>query len=359
MTHSPVTSQQPPISRILLIKLRHHGDMLLTTPVINTLKNQYPDAEIDVLMYQETRDMLACHPAIHQLFTIDRQWKKLGIRRHMTHEIALAKQLMHRHYDLVVNLADQWRSAIITRLTGARLRLGFDFAKRQNKIWRWCHNQLVTTDNHNSLHTVEQNLSILAPLALPTLLYDVTMSYSEQDSQAVQQCLQQQGINGAFIVIQPTSRWFFKCWTEEKMAQTINALSAQGYCLVLTSGPDAKEREMVKRIQALSADAHVVSLAGQLTLRQLAALIDKASLFIGVDSVPMHMAAALKTPLVALFGPSKLTFWHPWQAADSVIWAGDYGTLPDPDDIDTHTDQRYLDAIAAEVVIARAKERLS
>jgi hypothetical protein len=66
-------------------------------------------------------------------------------------------------------------------------------------------------------------------------------------------------------------------------------------------------------------------LAGQLTLRQLAAVIDHARLFIGVDSVPMHMAAALGTPLVALFGPSKLTFWRPWQAKGEVIWAGDFG----------------------------------
>ncbi|MFR0521540.1 glycosyltransferase family 9 protein, partial [Klebsiella michiganensis] len=73
-----------------------------------------------------------------------------------------------------------------------------------------------------------------------------------------------------------------------------------------------------------------------LTLRRLASVIDHARLFIGVDSVPMHMAAALGTPLVALFGPSKLTFWRPWQAQGEVIWAGDFGSIPDPDDIDTN-----------------------
>lgn len=75
-------------------------------------------------------------------------------------------------------------------------------------------------------------------------------------------------------------------------------------------------------------------------------------------SVPMHMAAALQTPLVALFGPSKRIFWSPWQAIGEVIWAGDFCELPDPDDIDTHTSQRYLDAIPTQTVIDAARKRL-
>jgi heptosyltransferase-3 len=78
---------------------------------------------------------------------------------------------------------------------------------------------------------------------------------------------------------------------------------------------------MIDTIMAGCPNARLHSLAGQLTLRQLASVIDHARLFIGVDSVPMHMAAALGTPLVALFGPSKLTFWRPWQAKGEVIWA--------------------------------------
>ncbi|MFZ4834686.1 putative lipopolysaccharide heptosyltransferase III [Rouxiella sp. Mn2063] len=359
MTTVSAKQMSRPVRRILIIKLRHHGDMLLTTPVINTLSQHYPDAEIDMLMYLETRDMLASHPSLHQLFTIDRQWKKQGARAHMGHEIKLVRQLMQRQYDVVINLADQWRSAIVTKLSGAPIRLGFDFPKRRGKIWPFCHTQLVSTENHNALHTVEQNLSILTPLNLTPLNSQATMSFSPEDKQAVASLLTQRGVQGKYIVIQPTSRWFFKCWTEEKMAQTLTALHQQGYALVVTSGPDSRELQMVERITALCPQANVTSLAGQLTLRKLAALIDGAALFIGVDSVPMHMAAALKTPLVALFGPSKLTFWRPWQAKGEVIWAGDFGPLPDPDDIDTHTDERYLDAIPAQAVIDAALRQLS
>ena len=184
------------------------------------------------------------------------------------------------------------------------------------------------------------------------------MGYSEQDWRA-SRALLPAGFQDNYIVIQPTSRWFFKCWREGRMSALINALSEAGYPVVLTSGPDAREKQMIDTIMAGCPNARLHSLAGLLTLRQLASVIDHARLFIGVDSVPMHMAAALGTPLVALFGPSKLTFWRPWQAQGEVIWAGDFGSIPDPDDIDTNTNERFLDLIPTDAVIAAAKKVLA
>jgi heptosyltransferase-3 len=142
------------------------------------------------------------------------------------------------------------------------------------------------------------------------------------------------------------------------MAATITSLQKDGHTLLLTSGPDKNEKAMIENIRALCPAENVHSLAGELSLPQLAALIDHAQLFIGVDSVPMHMAAALKTPCVALFGPSKITFWRPWQVIGEVIWAGNYGELPDPDKIDTNTKERYLDAIPVDAVVAAARKLL-
>jgi len=349
----PLTSHQ--VSRILVIKFRHHGDMLLTTPVVHSLKTTWPDAQIDVLLYEETRVMLSCHPDIHQIYAIDRKWKKQGVRFQLSQEWKLMNTLRKQRYDIVVNLADQWRSAIITRFTQAPIRLGFDFPKRQGMLWRKCHTQLIPTTSHDSLHTVEQNLSLLAPLQLPALQDKVGMHYSPADRQMVQQ------LTGAekYIVVQPTSRWFFKCWSNEKFTATLQGLLDGGQRVVLTSGPDSKEIAMVDEIIAgLTSRENVLSLAGKLTLSQLAALIDGAQLFIGVDSVPMHMAAALQTPTVALFGPSKLVFWRPWQVKGEVIWAGDYAPLPDPDSVDTRTSERYLDAIPVDVVLETARRLL-
>lgn len=344
-------------TRILLIKLRHHGDMLLTTPVINSLHQAWPQAQIDVLLYEETRDMLAAHPFIHTIYGIDRKWRKLGTRRHLCKEWQLLSTLRQQKYSLVLNLADQWRSAFATLFTGAPERIGFDFYKRRGWFWQHCHTQLASVSAHQTLHTVEQNLSILAPLAIASS-EDVTMSYQPDDWQKVQAMLREKQVNGSYIVVQPTSRWFFKCWDEGKMAETIIALQKDGHTLVLTSGPDQSEKAMIEKIRSLCPPERIHSLAGELSLPQLAALIDHANLFIGVDSVPMHMAAALKTPCIALFGPSKLTFWSPWQVIGEVIWAGDYGPLPDPDNIDTKTSERYLDAIPVDVVVTAARKQL-
>ncbi|MET6306402.1 putative lipopolysaccharide heptosyltransferase III [Klebsiella pneumoniae] len=319
---TPETLSRGPLNpaRILVIKLRHHGDMLLITPLIHALKQQYPAASVDVLLYEETRDMLAANPDIHHIYGLDRRWKKQGKRYQLKMQWQLIQTLRQQRYDMVLNLA--------------------------------------STQQHNQLHTVQQNLSILAPLGLQLNEAPARMGYSEADW-AASRALLPEDFREHYIVIQPTSRWFFKCWREDRMSALINALSAEGYAVVLTSGPDAREKKMVDTIIAGCPQARLHSLAGQLTLRQLAAVIDHARLFIGVDSVPMHMAAALGTPLVALFGPSKLTFWRPWQAKGEVIWAGDFGPLPDPDAINTNTDERYLDLIPTDAVIAAAKKVLA
>ncbi|WP_343553431.1 putative lipopolysaccharide heptosyltransferase III [Pantoea sp.] len=354
---SPIPDQFA-AKNILLIKLRHHGDMLLTTPAINALRQRYPQANIDVLLYKETRPMLEAHPAIRQIHFIDRNWKKQGGWQKFRHEMALISAVRSSHYDVVINLADQWRSAIITGLSGAPVRIGFAFNKRDNAFWRWMHNQLVSTANHNQLHTVEQNMVALQPLGISAEGAKASMHFSLADQQKVQQVLADHAVNAPFIVLQPTSRWQFKCWEDEKVAQLIDALAADGRTVVLTAAPDQKELAMIANIQSLCQTPNVVSLAGQLSLPQLAALIDAAQLFIGVDSAPMHMAAALETPCIALFGPTKLQHWRPWGDNNRVIWAGDYGPLPSPDAIDTKTDQRYLSAIPVEDVLAAARSFL-
>ena len=308
---------------------QYSGDQ--TTSVINALHQRYPGAAIDVLLYQETRPMLQAHPAIRRLHLIDRKWKKQGVWRQLKHELALVNAIRDSHYDLVINLADQWRSALITKLTGAPERIGFAYNKRDSHFWRACHNHLVSTANFSQLHTVEQNLLALSPLDVPMENAPVTMYYANEDWLAAEQQLQKQGVTGPYIVIQPTSRWTFKCWDDDKVAALIDRLNQPGQHIVLTAAPDRKE---------------------------LAMIIDHARLFIGVDSAPMHMAAALQTPCVALFGPTKLQQWRPWGARNRVIWAGDYGPLPTPDSIDTKTEQRYLSAIPVDDVAAAARSYL-
>lgn len=123
---------------------------------------------------------------------------------------------------------------------------------------------------------------------------------------------------GQFIHIHPTSRWLFKTWPTTHMAALIDALTARGWPVLLTAAPDPAELAMLADIQGRLARP-VASLAGELTLEELGAALQGARAFVGMDSVPMHMAAAVGTPTVALFGPSGDIEWGPWRTPHRVV----------------------------------------
>ncbi|TDR80772.1 putative lipopolysaccharide heptosyltransferase III [Paludibacterium purpuratum] len=337
-------------TRILLIKLRHHGDVLLSTPVVRALKSHYPNAEIDVLVYRETAPMLSRHPDISQLHCLARDlhgWQKL---RHL---VGLYRRLARRRYDWILHLSDQWNGALLTRLLNPSEAVGFDYPKRRNKHWQRCFTRLADIAPSNSLHAVEQNLRAVEALGLVVDQQDkrCCMAVSQEDRDQVRLQLASLGVHGAYIVVHPPARWFFKCWEDERFAEIIQALADDGWPVIVTGGTSAQEQQLVGNIMNLIDSPRVHSLAGALTLNTLAALIDDARLFIGVDSVPMHMAAALQTDTVALFGPSKLNEWHPWMNRSIVINAADFGPMIDPDDVRTDTGQRYLTAIPTGAVL--------
>ncbi|EEQ13514.1 Lipopolysaccharide biosynthesis protein [Yersinia frederiksenii ATCC 33641] len=345
------------VQRILVIKLRHFGDVLLTTPLLNTLKANYPQAKIDVLLYGGTQDMLRENNTVNHAFIVDRGLKHAGLKAQISGEKALFNALKEHHYDLILNLSDQWRAAAYCRLLKPGFSIGFHYPKRDTWLWRYCHSTLVDIPNAGERHTVLNNLDILEPLQLTDINTDVTMSYSAQDVERVKLLCQQYGMGDDpihnYIVIQPSARWKFKTWASESFSQLINHLTEQSETVLLTGGKDQAELDYIAEIIAgCTQTEKVINLSGQLALPELAVLIDNAKLFVGVDSVAMHMAAALQTPSVVLFGPSNLNQWHPWQAPHTLLWAGHYRTLPHPNEIDTDTTDRYLNAIPVSDVIA-------
>ena len=123
----------------------------------------------------------------------------------------------------------------------------------------------------------------------------------------------------------------FKCWTAEAYAGLLGALCAEGWRIVVTGAPDERERRMVDEILSLVPGpqrAGIVNLTGMLSLRELAALTQQARAFVGVDSAPMHIAAAMRTPVVALFGPSGEAEWGPWQVTNRVVASTEYPCRP-------------------------------
>lgn len=315
-------------NRALVIILRHHGDVLLSSPVYAELKQHYPNLIIDALVYQDTSPMLTLNPNIHAVITIDRAWKKLPKLQQLKHEWLLLKKLRSNHYDLLIHLTTHWRGAIISRLIQPGISIAPDFLKkkRQGRLWRGSFNEFYPYQAGPHKHTVDKYLDALRFLGIKiphqhSRLFIVPGEKAQNE--AGQILFEANFIKGKYLLIHPTSRWLFKCWTERRMAQLIDALMQQGHQLVITAAPDKKEIQMVERIIA-NLPCQPLNLAGKLNLKTLAALIQKAKLFIGVDSVPMHMAVALQTPCVALFGPSEMDEWGPWLSPHRVVNSRDY-----------------------------------
>ncbi len=306
------------INRVLVIKLRHHGDVLLSSPVFQVLKNHYPHLEIDALIYQDTAAMLLRHPAINQILFIDKNWKQQGNFALLQKEWRLAKQLKARRYDLVIHLTENWRGAWLARLLKPKYAVVRRYPKRRSSWWLHSFSHHYSAPGGNQRHMVEIHLDALRHLGLHPAqperrLVLVPGLEAEQSLQAKTGVIEQ-----PLIVIHPTSRWFFKCWNANKVAEVADHFANQGYLVALTAAPEAREMEMAERILS-AVRLPVMDLAGQLTLKELAALIQQAKLLIGVDSAPMHMASALQTPTVALFGPSGEHEWGPWMNPARII----------------------------------------
>jgi heptosyltransferase-3 len=308
------------VRRVLVTKLRHHGDVLLSSPVFSVLKAHAPHVEIDALVYADTAPMLRNHPAIAQLHTIDRDWKRQGPIAQTRSEWRLLSTLRSRRFDLLVHLTEHPRGAWLRKM----LRAGFGVApKRQDagRLWNRAFTHYYAMPRGTRRHTVELNLDALRrigvqpnPDAMRLVLIPGEAAEAKIDALLRERAL----VRASFIQIHPGSRWKFKCWPAPRVAELIDRLVGEGERIVLTGAPDPAEQTMLREIISRSGSS-VVDLGGQLSLLELASLTARAKAFVGVDSAPMHIAAAMGTPAVALFGPSGDVEWGPWRVAHRIV----------------------------------------
>ena len=313
-----------PFQRALVVKLRHHGDVLLTTPVFSVLAAH--GIEADALVYEDTAEMLTLNPAVARIHCIGRDWRALTPLAKLARYRSLHRALQQREYDLLVHLTDHWHGPRLARILRPRCAVAPDVQSRSpwiNRLWGRAFTCLFEVAPGNRRHTVDMHLDALRRIGLPPAPADTKLTFvAGADAEAaVAQTLESHGLGrGGYLVVHPTSRWSFKNWPVERMAAFVDAISARGDRVVLTAAPARAELDWVGALRGLLAQP-VTDLSGQLTLKQLGALIAGARAFVGMDSVPMHIAAALGTPTVALCGPSGDKEWGPWQVPHRVVAA--------------------------------------
>lgn len=287
--------------RILLVKPSALGDVVHALPVVATLKRRYPAVPLDWLIEEEAAPLVLGHPAIAAfLVSGRRRWQRQlrsparlpGTLREIRDFVG---EVRRRRYDAVLDLQGLFKSALYVAAAGARLRVGLADG-REGAPWVLTHRVPVPPQ---PVHAVERYLALAAAVDAREAVRDFTIPLGAEDAEAARRLLAD--LPRPRVVLHPAARWATKLWEVERWRAVAASLAGGGAGVILTGGPSD-----TVLAAAICDGLHPAprSLAGCLSLKQLAAVLRAADLMVTVDSGPMHIAAALGTPVVALFGPT-------------------------------------------------------
>jgi len=305
------------VCSILLIQLGDIGDVVLTLPCIRALRENYPEANIQVAVREKAEGLIrGCHWA-NGVVPISKG--KMGLLGSIQHQVGFIKELRSHHFDLAIDLRTGTRGAIMAFLTGARERISF--RAHDEPFWRnWLFTTLIEHPYNPTEYVAEYLLSFLAtslgirPLC-PVPQYTVSVKVLDK----ARNVIRQEGISEhqAIIALQPFSLWGYKELPEATVVELINKI--QKYCsasIILIGGKNESDRaaSLMSKISG-----GVYNLVGKTTIELLPAILKSCSLFTGIDSAGIHIAAAVGTPTIAIFGPSSPQSWAPKGDKHSVI----------------------------------------
>ncbi len=296
----------------------------MTTPALTVLKEAYPHSRITMIVNQGTEEMVRDNPCLSEVIPLERTPKKRPWEE-FHYQGKLISSLRQKKFDLSIDFSGGDRGAFLSWLSGAKERIGYHPRRRKQWWWKKAFTQTIKTPGDNR-HVVEHHLDALRLLGIDPARPSLTFYWKPEDEASLRQILLSKGfdIQKNYGVVHPTSRWMFKTWRLEGYARVIDHIQQKlGVPLLVTSGPAGKELEAVEEILR-QCRTNPVDLSGQLNLKQLGCLIGGARFFFGVDSAPMHIAAAVGTPVIALFGSSGDHMWGPWGKGHLVIkkdWA--------------------------------------
>lgn len=300
------------MKNILVIKLRYIGDVLLATPVLHALRKRFPGARLTMAVNEGTEDVLKWNPDLDEVLVVDRGG--------LAQQISFLREVRRRRFDCVIDLTDGDRSAMLSWLSGAPVRIGFNEEHR----WRGLLYTSVAQPGSDVIHRMERDLEAVRILGIEPKASPLVLRTSHQDDDEAARLLREAGQDAdspsPLVMLHPGARYWFKTWPAERFATLADRLTDAYGCRVLVGG-DAGDREVAAAICARARSAPAV-LAGRTTLLQFAAVLKRCALFVGNDNGPMHMAAALGTPVVALFGPSNPSVWGPRGGKVEVLSKG-------------------------------------
>ncbi|MEL0227712.1 MAG: glycosyltransferase family 9 protein [Gammaproteobacteria bacterium] len=284
-------------NKYLIVILRFHGDVLLTKPMIDNIKLNDPDGEIDLLLYKGTGSILEQEKSIGEIIEIDNA-SKANIFSRIKKEINLWAKVRSKKYNYAFFLTTQWRVVPISWAIGKAKKSAVDDKKRRKSLWTKSFSVIFPEALDN--HIIQRNLSALKSLELKVFNEDLMLDPVPLEKEY-------KILSDSFPFLNQDNGY---CLIGKKK-----------FSVVITSGPDLHEIGYVEEIlkNADIVDEKVLNLAGKTSLLGLAALISRSKFFIGLDSVASHIAASVNKESITLFGPSNPNNWKPWSNRAKVI----------------------------------------
>lgn len=286
------------IPRVLVIRRRYLGDIVLLGSVLRNLRIRWPDAWISLLTESAYAGVVPLNPDADEGIVFPRRapgWFRF------------ARELRRTGFTHVLDFDNTDRTALVARLTGAATRATFDrelipFCHR----WLYTHAAKVTNAFYDANHITDTYLALPAAIGVPIVSREVRLVPRPEDIAAAQRLVPR---GGNKVLVHPGTRSAFRVWPVERFAAVCDRLQDKlGAQVFLTAGPG--EQPLVAEIKA-HAKTHVVTLEAPRDVGGLAALLAQFDAFLCHDSGPMHVAAAVGTPVVALFGSQNATIWRP------------------------------------------------
>jgi ADP-heptose:LPS heptosyltransferase/O-antigen ligase len=292
------------VQRILVVVTRQIGDVLLTTPLLRAARARWPDAQVDVLAFAGTAGMLRGNPDVNLLLEFP---ARLG-----WHGLRTLLRRVWRRYDLAL-VADPGDRAHLIGWIAAPVRSGIVPARAgSNWLKRLLlDHAVVSAGDFGTLHVTAEKQALLAPWQATGSA--PTPQVVPPSATPLPPAIAQQ-VQAAAIVVHAPSMWPYKQWPIEHFEALVGALLARGRQVVLTGSDSVRDQECIAPLRTLAPAPQLLDLSGRLDFNELAALFQRAALYIGPDTSVSHLAAATGVPVIAIFGPTNPQRWAPWPA---------------------------------------------
>ena len=297
---------------ILIVKLSAIGDVVHTLPALNAIRKHYPDAHITWLVEEAAYDLIEGHAALDRVLVSKRKrwikdfWSSSCLET-IKETYRFIKELRDTRYDLIFDFQALLKSGILIGLSRGNRKIGYDKGmEHMEHSYLFLNERIPPVDMDN--HALIRNLMLLDTLEIQSDEIVFNLPIADLDRNLTNELLAQYEVieSQPLIAINPVAKWETKLWSKVKLAKLADTMIEQYDASVVFTG----SREDYETIRSIMSNmrGHAVNLAGKTTLKTLAALYEKSDLLISTDTGPMHIAAALGTTVVAIFGPTA-----PWR----------------------------------------------